>query len=386
MFRRVILLGILLALALVLVGCGAAGAKTVEKIQKDKFAYVGTVPFEAPLMYQVGGELVGPDAELGNRIVARIQEGRVGPGSNEIRLTWINRTYAGLPAALLNGEVDFVVGVFAITEERRKEIDFSDPYYTSELVLIVNPIHKDLTPGNLTGATIGVREGTGVEAFAKQNFASSTLQPFKTLDDAVLALRRSEVDAVIDDRYMAAYALATVPGVAHLELVPETIGTVEVAVGLKKRDNALKELVNGVITEMKNEGVFAQLAEEHVADYLDVVNARRTERLDMAKKAAEPRQIKIRVSKDKNFDMDIYRMANLRFVFKDSATGSSYSTSQIGFQGSVGVASANVPPGSYLLSLPKFNFSTPVQIDPSDAKVVPINIRLTSGGVVVRKG
>ncbi len=386
MLRKVFLLGLLLAATLVLAACGAGGAKTIEKIQKDKFAYVGTVPFEAPLMYQVGGELVGPDAELGKRIVARMEETRVGPGSNDIRLTWINRTYAGLQDALLNGEVDFVVGVFAITEERKKEIVFSDAYYTSELVLMVNPVHRDLTSANLAGATIGVREGTGVEAFAVEKFPSSTLQPFKTLDDAVLALRRSEIDAVIDDRLMGAFALATVPGVGHLELVPETIGTLEIAAGLKKRDKAMLKLVNQVIAEMKEEDVFAQLTREHSADYLDGVNARRTERLDMAKKAAEPRQIKIRVSKDKNFDMDIYRMANLRFVFRDNATGSAYSTSKIGFQGAVGVASANVPPGSYQLSLPKFNFSTPVEIDPSDAKVVPINIRLTAGGVVVRKG
>ena len=123
-----------------------------------------------------------------------------------------------------------------------------------------------------------------------------------------------------------------------------------------------------------------------MGDYLDEVNARRTERLALAQKAAEPRQIKISVSKDKNFDMDIYRMANLRFVFRNSVTGSSVSSSKIGFQGSVGVASAAVPPGSYQLTLPKFNFSTPLEIDPSDAKVVPIKIRLTSGGVVVRKG
>lgn len=386
MLRKAFLLGLLLAVALVLSGCGAAGAKTIEKIQKDKFAYVGTVPFEAPLMYQVGGELVGPDAELGNRIVARIQEDRVGPGSNEIRLTWINRTYGGLPAALLNGEVDFVVGVFAITEERKKKIDFSNPYYTSELVLIINPVHRDLTPASLAGAKIGVREGTGVEEFVKQKYASSTIQPFKTLDDAVLALRRSEIDGVIDDRLMGAYSLGTVPGVGHMELVPETLGTVEVAVGLKKRDKALQELINEVIAEMQQENRFAQLAEEHVGDYLEQVNARRTERLALAKKAAEPREVTIRVSKDKNFDMDIYRMANLRFVFRDSATGNSISTSQIGFQGSVGVASASVPPGNYQLTLPKFNFSTPVEIDPSDAKAVPINIRLTSGGVVVRKG
>jgi ABC-type amino acid transport substrate-binding protein len=386
MLRRILLLGLVLAATLALVGCGAGGAKTIEKIHKDKFAYVGTVPFEAPLMYQVGGELVGPDAELGNRVVARLQETRVGPGANDIRLTWINRTYEGLPAALKNGEVDLVVGVFAITEERKKEIAFSDPYYTSELALIVNPIHKDVSATSLAGLTIGVREGTGVEAFAKEQFASATLHPFKTIDDAVLALRRSEIDAVIDDRLMGAYALATVPGVGHLELVPETIGTLEIAAGLKKRDNAMMELVNGVIAEMKEEGVFASLAKEHLGDYLNEVNARRTERLDMAKKAAEPREIKIRVSKDKNFDMDIYRMANLRFVFRDSATGSQYSTSQIGFQGSTGVATANIPPGNYQLTLPKFNFSTPVEIDPADAKVVPINIRLTSGGVVVRKG
>ena len=74
MNKKLILLTILMLGVLVL-GAGCNGSTSaVPDIQREKVAYVGTVPFEPPLVYQEEAELVGPDAELGKRIIQRIQE------------------------------------------------------------------------------------------------------------------------------------------------------------------------------------------------------------------------------------------------------------------------------------------------------------------------
>ncbi len=98
--------------------------------------------------------------------------------------------------------------------------------------------------------------------------------PFKTLDNAVLALRRGDVDAVIDDRNMAAYTLDTVPGMSHLEILPGTVGKIDCGVAMRKRDGDLRELVNEVITETKAEGQIAQWVSEHVGDRVAKVEGR----------------------------------------------------------------------------------------------------------------
>lgn len=384
MDKKLIVVAVLLS-SLLLLSCGG-GATTVPDIQREKIAYVGTVPFEPPLLYQEEAALVGPDAELGQQIIEKLQETSDSMVDTAIKLMWINRTYSSLIPALKNHEVHFIMGVFGITEERKKEILFSEPYYTSELVLVVNPVHKAITPDQLGTANIGVREGTGIESFVKQKYASSKFTPFKTLDDAILALRRSEVDCVIDDKYMAAYSLQETPGAGHMDFGPEILGSIECGVGMRQGDKPLLDLVNQVIAENKSSGQYSSWLEQHSAGRVETVLARQQERLDQARKASEPRNVTIRVSRARNFTIDIYKMANLRFVLTNQSTGEKTSSSAIRFEGSTAVAAVTVPPGSYILALHRFNFRASVDIGPNDPKQVPINISLTSSGVVVRKG
>jgi ABC-type amino acid transport substrate-binding protein len=375
----------LLALSCTLLSCGNA-EETVAKIQREKIAYVGTVPFEGPLVYQEEGVLVGPDAELGHRIIQRMQETSESLVDTPIRLTWINRTYPTLIPSLEKDELDFILGVFAITEERKQKIQFSDPYYTAELVLLINPAHKDLSLDQVAGAKIGVREGTGVEELARKKFTSSKIGIFKTVDDAVLALRRSEIDAVVDDKFMLAYSVETTPGAGHMEFDPEVVGTLECAVGVKKRDKALLALINGVIAEVQAADEYSNWISEHAGSRVEDVLARRETRLEQKKKAAQPRRVTIRVSRAKDLRFDIYKMANLRFVLRERNTGNSYNSSPIRFEGRVAVARAEVPPGYYVLALPKFNFRTNLEIGPAEPKQIPVRIILGTGGVEVRKG
>lgn len=383
----------LFALSLMAVGlpwfvasCGDSGS-SVAKIQRDRVAYIGTVPFEPPLLYQKEGEVVGPDAEIGNRIVAEIQKRRQTESSSDIRVLWINRTYPTLQTALQNGEVDFVLGVYAVTEERKKQLDFSEPYYQSELVVIINPVHKKLTVNELSGVTVGVREGSGVEEVLKARFSGVKTQPFRTLDDAVLALRRSEVDAVVDDRLMAAYVLATAPGVAHMEILPESIGSISCAVAARKGDKQLIEIANDIIAEIKKGDLYRQWVEAHRGfELLQQVEIRHKERLAEEEKAKRARQILISVARAQNFDFDIYRMANLRFTFRNQQSGASFQSSPITFEGRTGKATASIPPGTYQFILERFNFSAPLDIIPADPDRVPITITISAAGVDVRKG
>lgn len=384
--KTLIQLSLFLFLSVVFSACGEGTGDTLAKIRKERTVHVGTVPFEAPLLYQMGMDLVGPEAELVKRLVQRIQETAAEPGK-EIQINWANRSYGALVRALMDHEIDMVAAVFAITDQRKSEIDFSEPYYQPKLVLAINPVHKDLEPDQLDGASIGVRGETGVQDAVRARFTASKIVSFGTLDDALLALRRKEVDAVIDDQHMVEYALATTTGMAHMEYIPEVIETLNCGLAFRKGDQPLRELADSVIAEIKTENLYAQWLEQHQDDRMKKVASRREIRLEEAQRAVEPRQVTIRISKDSNFDFDIYRMANLQFILKNQTSGSSYNTSRIDFRGPVGYAGTKVPPGTYTLSLPKFNFSAVIQITPSDPGQVPINIRLKSGGELdIRKG
>ncbi len=382
--KKTILLMAGLAAVLVWLGsCGSSSA--LISIKGDKAANIGTVPFEAPLYYQKGTEMVGPDAELASRIVESLNSALSEPGNTQkITLRYITRSYATLIPALENEEAHFVLGVFGVSESRKERVSFSTPYYTSQLGLAINPVTNDLRPELLKNVTIGVREATVVEEVVKQKFPSAKTAPFKAVDDGVLALRRGEVDAIIDDRNMLAYSLDTVPGSKGLELVPGDVGKVECAVAVRKGDEELLKIVNDSIAKVQSEGLYAQWTAEHVGERLAQVEERHAVRI---KQEQGPRNIEILVSKDASYNFDIYKMANLSFQLTNSKTGEKSRSSRIRFRRKVGSSSATIIPGNYTLSLPKFGFKQKIDITKDDPDKVTFSIRLKTGGqIIFQKG
>jgi ABC-type amino acid transport substrate-binding protein len=382
MVRKLLLVFLTLPL-LVLPSCnGEASTATFNRISKNQFVTIGSVPFEGPLLYQRSQSWIGPDAELGRLVVEKIDEAI--EETDEIEGKWIGLQHGTLATTLANSEVDIAMGVFGITEARKELVSFSEPYYTSQLVLVINPIHRDARPNLLDGMEIGVREGTAVEELVNEKFGGSTIVPFKNLDDAILALRRAEIGAVIDDQYMAAFALATVPGAGHLEIVPEVVGTVDTAVAVQKKDTRLLGMINEVIAQVKAEDLYSQWLNEEAEAQLAQVQERHPERLERDRQAVLPRRVVIQVSKDSNYDFDIYRMANLTFTLTDEKSGQSYNSSRIDFKGSTGSASVTLQPGRYKLMVRKMNNWSPgvVVVQPSDPERLTIKIRLQRGGQV----
>jgi ABC-type amino acid transport substrate-binding protein len=380
------LLLIVLFAVLLFPACGGGGdtSRTMDGIRLDKELVIGTVPFGAPLLYQSNQELIGADAKLGQQMLEKVRSDIGEAATAEIKLRWSTRTYEGLVGALENEEIDLVLGVFGITPERKERVAFSAPYYTSEAVLVINPLHQDIRKDRLAGRNIGVRAGTAIEQMVREKISQSTVVPFKTLDDAVLALKRSEIDAVIDDRNIAAYALDTVPGVAHLEIVPGILATVNCGVAVRQEDEHLLGLVDGVLSQLKLENSYSQWLNETAGDVVARVESRQPNRLEKERLAVEPRRITIRVSKDRNYDFDIYRMANLSFRLTHQKSGKVHSSSRIDFKKRVGVSSVTVLPGIYKIVLPKMNNWSPgqVQILANDPGRITVNIVLLPGGTV----
>ena len=382
MDRKTLLLPVLIT-TLLLSACGETST-TFENIRKNRLIVIGSAPFEAPLLYQMGQEWVGADAQLGELINESIRESLQEETTIDIAAAWIGLAYGELARKVENGEVSYVLGVYGVTEDRKELVSFSEPYYTSELVLIINPLGADIRPDGLAGATIGVREGTTFEEFVRAEFPDSKVAPVTTLDDAILALRRGEVSAVIDDRYMAAYSLDTMPGTSGLEVLPTILGTLEIAVAVKKNDDRLLQMVNAVVARVKSENLYTQWLDGEPKEQVARVEQRHPDRLANDERAVEPRRVVIRVSKDDSYDFDIYRLANLSFILTEEESGETFTSSRIDFQSRVGVSSITVPPGTYKIVLPKYNNWSPgtVQVQPSDPDRVTVNIRLRNGGQV----
>jgi len=379
MLRKITpLFALLLLTAVGLESCESTSA-TVARIKRDKMAKVGVFPFQAPRFYPKGEERVGPDAELGKRIVEKMNAEWLEPeqSARKIQPVWVTRQDQNLINALKNEEADLVLAA-GVSKQQQEEIDYSTPYYTSDVVLVISPHVKKLKLSEVNGAKIGIRGGSTYEDFVKEKHPRAQLTPYDSFDEACLALKRGEVFGGIDDKYVAGYYLTETTGLTVLEIVPGTLGSIDIAVAMRKEEEQLKELVNGVIGEMKNQ--HASMLAEHDGGRLQKVLGRFPKREDEEKRANAPRQVTIRISKDQGSKVDIYRFANLTFTLTNTESGKSYSTSPVGFQQRTGFASASVPPGKYVVSLAKFGLQGSLNIGTQSPNAVSVNIRFDTAG------
>ena len=363
-------------LALTVIGCNDV-ASTPDRTASHGMTRVAAVQMEAPLLYQRGQELVGPETEIIKRAMDKLNAARLAEGSRPNEVLYMKREYADLLPLVEKADVEFAAGAIGISDEWAQRVAFSDSYYTTELVVVMNPGSKRIGADKLSGLKIGVRQGTAVESWVRSSYQDVEIVPFASLDEALLSLRRGEVEGVIDDLQMAAYALDTGVGMAHLEILPGNLGTIEVAIAAPKDNKILLDALNQAIADVGGRDGFAQLASEHTGDRVASVRKRHGDRVESERLATAPRRLRLRVSKDPGSDFDIYKVANLRFLLRDNNSGKSFQTSRVQFNKKIGVTSASIPPGSYTLYLPKFGNAPlgEVMIKSDDGKQVNYRLR-----------
>ncbi|MGE0449182.1 MAG: ABC transporter permease subunit [Vicinamibacterales bacterium] len=107
-------------------------------------------------------ELAGFDVELAKRFAAHL-------GRN---LRIVDQEFGGLIAALASGKVDVIIADMFITEERQRQIDFSEPYFEQDSVAFTR-LANTVAPGARGGSATGTGTGTGVPASFAARMAAS---------------------------------------------------------------------------------------------------------------------------------------------------------------------------------------------------------------------
>ena len=166
--------------------------------------------------------------------------------------------------AMLSGTVEMGAAGFSITEERKKRVLFSDPFYTSGLSLVTTKAKAGAVTSmkDLEGKTIGVQIGTTSHNAAKK-VKNAKIVTFNTAGEAILDLSIGGSDAVINDRPVTAYILTQQPKLGE-QLVhqPETYSADDFAFTFPKNNAALKDEINAALAKLKANGEYQKIYEK----------------------------------------------------------------------------------------------------------------------------
>ncbi len=176
------------------------------------------------------------------------------------KLVVVKTEWDGLSPALTSGKIDMIIAGMSPTAERKQTIDFSDTYYTSDLVVVVKKDSKfasakelkDFSGAKITGQLNTFHYGVidQIEGVAKQN----ALEDFATM---ITAVKSGKIDGYVSERPGALAAVAANPELSFVEFA-EGKGfkydenEVSIAVGLKKGSDLtskVNEILKGISKE-----------------------------------------------------------------------------------------------------------------------------------------
>ncbi|MEU0538891.1 glutamate ABC transporter substrate-binding protein [Nocardia sp. NPDC005978] len=171
-------------------------------------------------------------------------------------------------SALVQNQVDLVVQTFSATCERRREIEFSSIYFTTQQRILTVKGNGIESAADLKGRRVcALRGTTTLEAIFKLPNRPTVIGMNNWLD-CLTALQQGQVDAASTDMPILAGLRKQDP---NLHIVGESLAADNYAVGVQKKDTDLVRFVNGVLERIRNDGTWTRLFQKHLAGELDPV-------------------------------------------------------------------------------------------------------------------
>lgn len=237
----------LLALSL-LTGTAASADELQAVKQKGKITMAMSGQYPPFNFVNDQNQLTGFDVEIGKEIAKRI----------DVKGVPISTAWDGIIAGLLANKYELICGSMAITEERLKSIDFSDPYYRSGAQLFVKQGSPVKSVDELKGKKIGVTLGTTYENWVRENIQDVDIRTYKGVPDMILEVSTGRVDGFITDRIVGALAIKE-KGVP-IALAGDLLYEEKMGIALRKGNGELKDAINTALAAMKDDGTYHDIS------------------------------------------------------------------------------------------------------------------------------
>jgi polar amino acid transport system substrate-binding protein len=241
---------LLLLAAAMLAGCGG---KTGPKHELRVGMELSYPPFE---MTDEHGAPAGVSVDLARGLGQALQR--------EVVIE--NIPFHGLIPALQTGKVDLVISSMTATPERAQTIDFSEPYVSTGLALLVGAKTSIQSASDLQKGEpiVAVKKGTTGYLWASEHLKNARLLVLEKEHACILEVAQGKADAFIYDQLSTWKAAKENPETTRPLLTPFQKETW--AVGLRKGDDALRAQVNEFLAKYRREGGFERLGERWLGE------------------------------------------------------------------------------------------------------------------------
>jgi polar amino acid transport system substrate-binding protein len=228
--------------------CGLMFTGLVQA-EKIRIATEGAYP---PFnMVNAKGELVGFDVDIANALCDQMK----------VDCEIVAQDWDGIIPGLLAKKYDAIIAGLSITEERKRKVAFTDPYYSNYLRFIAR---KDggltTSPDGLKGKNLGAQRATISTQYLEDNYRKrANVKVYDTQEAVFLDLKAGRLDAVLLDAYPG-YNWLSKSENGDFEYVGDTIDIDDkIGIAIRKGDKALAEKFNKALKSLLDNGTYKRI-------------------------------------------------------------------------------------------------------------------------------
>ena len=232
------------------------GSPTYDRMVERDGVIVGVKNDQPGLGYEdaTTGERTGFDIDIARWIAASL-------GFDEDQIEYVTIPSANREQEIVNGNIDYYVGTYSITDKRKEQIDFAGPYFITGQGLMVAADNDDIEgPDDLEGKIVCSVTGSTPLQRIRDEYSPGDTVEYDTYSQCVEQLKAGSVDAITTDEAILAGYVAQEPDA--LKIAGEPFSEERYGIGLEKGDTALKDWINTVLTDGGD--VWTGLFEEHL--------------------------------------------------------------------------------------------------------------------------
>ncbi|MCY6484401.1 transporter substrate-binding domain-containing protein [Clostridium aestuarii] len=197
-------------------------------------------------------EIIGFDIDMANEMAKRMG----------VEIEYMPTEWSGVIPSLKSKKFTIIISAMSVSEERKKEIAFSNPYILEKQVIVVKKDNTSInSPENLKDKVVGVQLGsTSDEAIKPLKNTIKKVVQYDKNTEALQDLAIGRLDAVAVDELVARYYIKEHND--KYRVVEKEISKEPIAIGIRKEDTKLKEKFDETLKAMQEDGTMSKISKQ----------------------------------------------------------------------------------------------------------------------------
>ncbi|MBT2293655.1 transporter substrate-binding domain-containing protein [Paenibacillus albidus] len=234
----------------------ASGTLTLPEAVKERGKLVVGVKVDYPPLGYLDENGENAGYEIG--VVRKMAEYAFGD-PNAVEFIPVNATNR-IPY-LTSKKIDFIAATLGITEERKKQLDFTTSFFDGGAVTVVPQDSEITSIPDLAGKKVIVIKGSTGSTYLEENVPTAEQMKIESNADAFRALKDGRADAMFHDAVLMSEFIKTSP---EYKIVGEQVAFAPMAMGSRKDEPEMLNFLNDSLERMRQEDYFKVLIEEYL--------------------------------------------------------------------------------------------------------------------------